>query len=102
NAQDHVIKAARVHVDRIVLEAFTAGIARCQDEAAQNLLRDVCSLYALSVVEDDKAWFMEHNRMSDTRAKAVTREVEALLARLRPHVLTLVEGFGVPASSLGA
>jgi len=102
NAQDHVIKAARVHVDRVVLEAFTAGIARCQDEAAQNLLRDVCSLYALSVVEDDKAWFMEHNRMSDTRAKAVTREVDALLARLRPQVLTLVEGFGVPASSLGA
>src|SRR5690606_18713777 len=78
-AQDHVIKIGRVHIDRIVLEAFTAGIARCEDEEAADLLRDVCSLYALTIIERDKAWFMEHNRISDDRAKAVTREVNALL-----------------------
>lgn len=101
-AQDHVIKIGRVHIDRIVLEAFTAGIARCEDEEAADLLRDVCSLYALTIIERDKAWFMEHNRISDDRAKAVTREVNALLDTLRPHALTLVEGLGVPAESLGA
>ncbi|MFS0883791.1 acyl-CoA dehydrogenase [Aeromicrobium sp. 179-A 4D2 NHS] len=100
-AQDHVIKAGRVHIDRIALEAFTAGIARCEDEAAADVLRDVCSLYALTVVERDKAWFMEHNRLSDQRAKAVTTEVNALLERLRPHALDLVEGLGVPEASLG-
>jgi len=101
-AQDHVIKIGRVHIDRIVLEAFTAGIARCEDEEAADLLRDVCSLYALTIIERDKAWFMEHNRISDDRAKAVTREVNTLLDTLRPHALTLVEGLGVPAESLGA
>jgi len=100
-AQDHVIKAGRVHIDRIALEAFTAGIARCEDEAAADVLRDVCSLYALTVIERDKAWFMEHNRLSDQRAKAVTTEVNALLERLRPHALDLVEGLGVPEASLG-
>ncbi|MCD9155125.1 acyl-CoA dehydrogenase family protein [Aeromicrobium duanguangcaii] len=101
-AQDHVVKIGQVHIDRIVLEAFTAGIARCEDDEAADLLRDVCSLYALTVIERDKAWFMEHNRISDTRAKAVTTEVNALLDRLRPHTLALIEGLGVPQSSLGA
>ncbi|MCL3838471.1 acyl-CoA dehydrogenase [Aeromicrobium duanguangcaii] len=101
-AQDHVVKIGQVHIDRIVLEAFTAGIARCEDDEAADLLRDVCSLYALTVIERDKAWFMEHNRISDTRAKAVTTEVNALLDRLRPHTLALIEGLGVPESSLGA
>ncbi|MTB88578.1 acyl-CoA dehydrogenase family protein [Aeromicrobium senzhongii] len=101
-AQDHVVKIGQVHIDRIVLEAFTAGIARCEDEEAADLLRDVCSLYALTVIERDKAWFMEHNRISDTRAKAVTTEVNALLERLRPHTLALIDGLGVPESSLGA
>ncbi|SKB07858.1 acyl-CoA dehydrogenase family protein [Aeromicrobium choanae] len=101
-AQDHVVKIGQVHIDRVVLEAFTAGIARCDDEAAADVLRDVCSLYALTVIERDKAWFMEHNRISDTRAKAVTTEVNALLERLRPHTLALVEGLGVPEESLGA
>lgn len=50
-AQDHVIRCGRVHVDRVVLEAFTAGIARCEDPEAQDLLREVCTLYALSVIE---------------------------------------------------
>ena len=102
NAQDHVIRCGRVHIDRVVLEAFTAGIARCEDEDAADLLRDVCSLYALSTIEEDLAWFMGHNRLSDQRAKVVTSEINDLLDRLRPHLLTLVEGLGVPESSLGA
>jgi acyl-CoA oxidase len=101
-AQDHLIRAGRVHIDRVVLEAFTAGIGRCEDEEAQELLRDVCTLYALSTIEEDLAWFQGHNRLSDQRAKVVTGEVNAMCEKLRPHLLTLVEGFGVPESSLGA
>jgi acyl-CoA oxidase len=101
-AQDHVIRAGRVHIDRVVLEAFTAGIARCENEEAQDLLRDVCSLYALSTIEEDLAWFMGHNRLADTRAKTVTSLVNDLLEKLRPHTLTLIEGFGVPEASLHA
>ena len=100
SAQDHVIRAGRVHIDRIVLEAFTAGIARCENEEAQELLRDVCSLYALTTIEEDLAWFMGHNRLADTRAKMVTSLVNELLIKLRPHTLTLIEGFGVPEESL--
>jgi acyl-CoA oxidase len=102
NAQDHVVKAGRVHIDRIVLEAFTAGIARCEDPEAQALLRDVCDLYALSIIEEDKAWFMEHRRLTTTRSKAVTNEVNNLLEKLRPYTLILIEGFAVPENSLGA
>ncbi|MDQ3155719.1 MAG: acyl-CoA dehydrogenase family protein [Actinomycetota bacterium] len=102
NAQDHVVKAGRVHIDRVVLEAFTAGIARCEDPEAQTLLRDVCDLYALSIIEEDKGWFMEHKRLTSTRSKAVTSEVNNLLEKLRPYTLILIEGFAVPEKSLGA
>ena len=102
NAQDHLIRAGRVHIDRVVLEAFTAGIARCEDEEAADLLREVCTLFALSVIEDDLAWFMGHNRLSDQRAKTVTSLLNEQLAVLRPHLETLIDALGVPESSLGA
>lgn len=102
DAQDHLIRCGRAHVDRVVLEAFTAGIARCEDPAAADLLRQVCTVYALSVIEDDLAWFMGHNRISDQRAKAVTQLLNDQLAELRPHLLTLIEGLGVPEETLGA
>ena len=100
--QDHVLHAAQAHIDRVVLEAFVAGIDSCVDEEAAALLGDLCDLYALSVIEDDKAWFIEHRHLSVERAKAVTRGVNERCRSLRPHALTLVEGFGIPEAVRGA
>ncbi|MGZ4744953.1 MAG: acyl-CoA dehydrogenase family protein [Oryzihumus sp.] len=101
-AQDHVLRAARAYVDRVVLKAFVAGIEACTDPAARETLSRVCDLYALSTIEQDKAWFLEHGRLTPSRAKAVTAAVNALCAELRPDALALVEGFGIPAEWLGA
>ena len=94
--QDHVLHAATAHIDRIVLEAFVAGIDACPDEEARELLGIVCDLYALTVIEDDKAWLIEHRYLSTERAKAVTRGINDRCRALRPHARTLVDGFGIP------
>jgi acyl-CoA oxidase len=94
--QDHVLHTAKAHIDRIVLEAFVAGIDACEDDEARNILGMVCDLYALSVIEDDKAWFIEHRFLSTERAKAVTRGINQRCRDLRPHAELLVDGFGIP------
>lgn len=94
--QDHVLHAAAAHIDRVVLEAFVAGIESCPDAEARELLELVCDLYALSVIEDDKAWYIEHRYLSTDRAKAVTRGINDRCRKLRPHAQTLVDGFGIP------
>lgn len=94
--QDHVLHAAQAHIDRIVLEAFVAGIDACPDPEARELLGVLCDLYALSVIEEDKAWFIEHRYLSTERAKAVTRGINDRCRVLRPHARTLVDGFGIP------
>lgn len=94
--QDHVLHAAAAHIDRVVLEAFVAGIESCPDPEARELLELVCDLYALSVIEDDKAWYIEHRYLSTDRAKAVTRGINDRCRKLRPHAETLVDGFGIP------
>jgi acyl-CoA oxidase len=100
NAQDHLVLAAKAHIDRVVLEAFTAGIARTEDGEAKDLLREVCTLFALSSIEDDLAWFMGHNRLSIPKAKEVTPLVNAQCEKLRPQTEALVEGFGVAWGAL--
>ena len=94
--QDHVLHTAKAHIDRIVLEAFVAGIDACEDDEARNILSMVCDLYALSVIEEDKAWFIEHRFLSTERAKAVTRGINQRCRDLRPHAELLVDGFGIP------
>ena len=99
-AQDHLIKAARVHVDRVVLEAFVAGIARCPAGPTRDLLNSVCDLYALSTIEADKGWFLEHGRLGARRAKALSRTVNELCGQLRPHAGLLVDGLGIPSTAI--
>ncbi|OUS89134.1 acyl-CoA dehydrogenase [Rhodococcus sp. NCIMB 12038] len=100
--QDHVLHAAQAHIDRVVLEAFVAGIDECEDDEARDLLSDVCDLYALSVIEEDKAWFMEHRQLSVERSKAVQRGINERCRSLRPHAQALIEGLGVPEALLGS
>ena len=95
DAQDHVLRAAQNHVDRVILEAFVAGIERATDPAARALLDKVCSLYALCTIEADKAWFLEHGRLTPSRAKLLTGTVNSLLKQLRPQMGTLVEAFAI-------
>ncbi|RZS34786.1 acyl-coenzyme A oxidase [Herbihabitans rhizosphaerae] len=96
DAQDHVLRAGRVHVDRIVLEAFLAAIDRCGDQDLASVLDRVCDLYVLSTIEEDAAWFLGHGRLTASRAKAVTGAVNATCRQLRPLTSALVDGFGIP------
>ncbi len=89
-AQDHLLVAARAHVDRIVFDAFAA----VADE--HPLLGPLLALHSLSVIEADRAWFVEHGYLTAARTKAVTSAVNALCGELRPHARTLVDGFGIP------
>jgi acyl-CoA oxidase len=101
-AQDHLLLAARVHVDRVVLEAFVASIDQVEDDAAKALLGQVCDLYVLSNLEADRGWFLEHGRLTTRQSKALTRAVNELCRNLRPQARTLVDAFGIPEESLPA
>ncbi|SHN04558.1 acyl-CoA dehydrogenase [Cryptosporangium aurantiacum] len=102
DAQDHVLRLARVHVEQVLLEAFTGAVDRVEDPDTRALLDRVCSLFALSTIEADLAWFLGHGRMTPGRAKRVTAAVNELCQELRPHALTLVEAFGIPEDWLDA
>jgi acyl-CoA oxidase len=100
--QDHVLLAARAHIDRVILETFVAGIAACEDAAVRALLDRVCDLHALALIERERAWFLEHGRLTARRSKAVTAAVNDLCRELRPHARLLVDAFGVPDAAIAA
>ncbi|MBB2894221.1 acyl-CoA dehydrogenase [Flexivirga oryzae] len=95
-AQDHVLLAARTHIDRCVLEDAVEAQQGIPDGASKDLLERVLILYALGSIEQDKAWFLEHGRLTTGRSRAVTAAVNALCQELRPQVTTLVDALGVP------
>jgi acyl-CoA oxidase len=99
--QDHLLLTARAHVERLVLEHFTAAIERCDDPEVKALLDKVCDLHVMAALESDRGWFMEHGQLSAARAKAVITNVNRLCRELRPHARLLVDAFGIPEALLG-
>ncbi len=98
--QDHVIAAARAHTERLVLEAFVARTAALPEGDLKVTLNLLCDLHALTTIEADRAWFMEHGRLSSARSKAISREVGSLCRKIRPLAVDLVDAFGVPEQML--
>jgi acyl-CoA oxidase len=100
--QNHAVDAARAHIDRLILEAFLRVIEACKDESLRNALGLTCELYALSLIESERAFFQEHGRLTGPRCKAITREVNRLCNEVRGFAGALVDAFGIPDEVLGA
>jgi acyl-CoA oxidase len=102
DAQDHVLAAAQAHIDRLVLERFCARIDACQDTEVAEVLGLLRDLHALSLIERERGWFLEHGRLSAARTKAITAEINRLCAELRPLADVLVDAWAIPDEVLAA
>ncbi len=101
-SQDHVLLAARAHIDRVVLEAFVACIAEVEDDATRALLDQLCDLHVLSLLERERGWFLEHGRFTGARSKAIIDAVNDVCRELRPYARELVDAFAIPDQALMA
>ncbi|WP_031088727.1 acyl-CoA dehydrogenase [Streptomyces sp. NRRL WC-3549] len=100
--QDHVIAVAHAHVERLVLEAFVEKLRALPEGGNKVALGLLCDLFALSTIEADRAWFMEHGRLTVPRSKAISREVNDLCRKVRPLAVDLVDAWGIPPEMLRA
>ncbi|WP_432105550.1 acyl-CoA dehydrogenase [Streptomyces sp. bgisy091] len=100
--QDHVIAVAHAHVERLVLEAFVARTKALPEGGNRVAVGLLCDLFALSTIEADRAWFMEHGRLTVQRSKAISREVNDLCRKVRPLAEDLVDAWGIPTEMLRA
>ncbi|MFG3350233.1 acyl-CoA dehydrogenase [Streptomyces sp. NPDC048018] len=100
--QDHVIALAHAHVERLVLEAFVDALRSLPDDGNKRALGLLCDLFALSTIEADRAWFMEHGQLTVQRSKAISREVNDLCRKVRPLAVDLVDAWGIPPEMLRA
>ena len=102
DVQDHMVRAAQVHLARVVAESGARAVDAATEPRTKALLSRVLDLHVLADLEADRAWLLERGGLTPARSKALTGVVNDLCAQLRPHASTLVAGFGIPQEWLGA
>ena len=98
DVQDHVLKTAQTHIDRVVLEAFVAGVDRTDGRRRdRRCWTSSATCTRCRPSRPTRRWFLEHGQLTPARAKLLTGTVNQLLKELRPHMITLVDAFAIPA-----
>ncbi|NYE18678.1 acyl-CoA dehydrogenase [Microbacterium immunditiarum] len=92
--QAELIEAARAHAELLQWEAFTDGVNRIADEGTKRVLTWLRDLFGLHLIEKHLAWYLINGRLSTQRAASVSRYIDRLSARLRPHAQDLVDAYG--------
>ena len=100
--QRELLDLAHAHVERVILERFDRMIATVQEQSLKPVLKRLCDLFALSQIEFNKGWYLEHGALTGLKSRAVTREVDKLCREIRQEAVQLVDSFGIPDSCLGA
>jgi acyl-CoA oxidase len=100
--QTHLLalgNAYSIELAYTIFEEFTATI---KDEKNRKLFQKIGTLYALYHLRKDATWYLEQGYINGTKSKAIRQRVERLSTELRPHLNTLVDGFGIPEHCLEA
>jgi len=92
--QAELIEAARAHGELLQWEAFGDGVRSIADEGTRQVLTWLRDLFGLHLIEKHLAWYLINGRLSAQRAAAVSRYIDRLCLRLRPHAQDLVDAFG--------
>ncbi|WP_261165444.1 acyl-CoA dehydrogenase [Microbacterium sp. Marseille-Q6965] len=92
--QNELLEAARAHAELLQWEAFTDALGRIEHEGTRQVLTWLRDLFGLGLIEKHLSWHLIHGRLSTQRAAAVSRYIDRLCARLRPHAQDLVDAFG--------
>ena len=91
--QAELIEAARAHGELLQWEAFSDAVNRASDEGTVQVLTWLRDLFGLHLIEKHLAWYLINGRLSAQRAAAVSRYIDRLCLRLRPHAQDLVDAF---------
>lgn len=99
--QNHLLAAARAHVERTVVERAAAALAAAPAELAA-VLRPLLALHALARLEADAGWLLEHGVLEAGKARAIRKQIDVLCLELRPMAQGLVDAFAIPDELLAA
>ena len=79
--QRELLDLAHAHIERMILERFARVIATVHSQPLKPVLKRACDLFALSQIESNKGWYLEHGALTGLKSRAVTQAGGQTLSR---------------------
>ncbi len=102
DCQDHSLRLAEAHIERVVAEAILDAAAEHRGEELGHILDRLARLFCLWRLEERRGWYLANGTFEGTKAKAIRNLVMRISAELRDEAEALIESFGIPDPILAA
>ncbi len=100
--QTHLMTLGKAYSVELAYKSFIEHNSTITDPHHKALFEKLGTLYALSEIRKDASWYLEQGYFGSSKSKAIRQRVERLCTELRPHLDSLVDGFGIPDHCLTA
>ena len=94
--QTHIIEVGKAYSEVLAVKWFYEKVNGLPDDEYKTLLLQIGALHSLKTIRNDAEWFLEQGYLGSSKSKAIRQRVERLSTELRPHINSLVDGFGIP------
>jgi len=101
-AHPYLVKAAKVHVQQYMLQAFADKISPISDPKIAAVLKNLILLYGAKDIIDNSGDFFEDGFLAPKQFQYVQEKFSALLKEIRPDAVALVDAFDFSDRSLGS
>ena len=61
--QNHMIELAKAFSDKWALKRFIEQVDATDDPAVKKAMKTMCDLYALTIIQENKGWYLEQDYM---------------------------------------
>lgn len=102
NRQELGRELAGAHAARLALESLLDAVDRVDDPAARAAIDPLCALYALDEISGHAAWYVCAGILGAQQISRIPALRDLACDRVRPHVETLVDAFGLTEDLLHA
>jgi len=100
--QTHLLELGKAYSVELAYNTYIEFTKEISDPKNMELFQKLGALYALQEIRKDANWYLEQSYIGGTKSKAIRQRVERLCTELRPHLNTLIDGFGIPKECLTA
>ena len=97
-----LLDVAHAHVESVILQQFVAVVQQHAGPPLEPILHRLCELFALSLLDQHRAWFLENDLLKTQHSRALSNLIDLHCAKLAPDALALVDAFGIPDQCLAA
>lgn len=100
--QTHLLALGKAYSEELAYDTFVTFTESVDDKKNKALFEKIGSLYALNHIREDAAWYLEQGYIGGTKSKAIRQRTERICTELRPHINSLIDGFGIPDHCMSA